>query len=514
MKKKMNEGNVTNNMQEENTQNAQAKNVKTKKRGKRKKGKIVIAVVVIIAVVLLLVKCSLGTSPEAVVTTTNATRGDLQETISTSGRIVSEETKVVFSPVTGIIDKVNVAAGDAVAAGDVLLSYDMEEMEDALTKANLEQKKSDAGYRGALAGDSENRARLTEADTNLNVLNQQIADNKSYLKTLQETLNKNQRDTSNSLAGESLNLNNRMSQVQQELEKMTPGSEEYKQKANELQNLNAQIARNSYLQSIAGSSDYVAKMQQEISDVQDKIAGYEEYKAKMESQKNTSESTVMDGYAKTQQEADHELAGLSYKEAQADYDRASRGICAAFDGIVTECSAVEGSTVPSGTQLLTLESSNQIKISFQASKQDLTKLAVGQKATITISGNTYQGTVSKINRMATVNESNTPMVGAEVHIENPDDNIILGMDAKLEIQTHSTQNALLIPVEAINADRDGDFLYVVENGMVVRKPVICGISSDTYTEILDGITEEDQIILTAYGDIREGMAVNAVPQAQ
>lgn len=512
MSKKKNK--LSNNNQKEVVDRMMQDIEKSKKRGKRKKGKIIIALVVIAAIVLLLVKCSLGASSAVVVTTTNAIRGDLQETINTSGRIVSEETKVVFSPITGTIDKVNVAAGDAVAAGDLLISYNMEEMEDSLTKANLEQKKSDAGYLGALANDSENQARLTEADTNLSVLNQQIADNKSYLKTLQEALNKNQRDTSNSLASESLNLNNRLSQAQQELEKLTPGSEEYQQKAGELQELNAQVARNSYLQSIAGSSDYVAKMQQEISDVQDKIAAYEEYKAKMESQKSSSESTVMDGYAKTQQEADHELAGLSYKEAQSDYEQASQGICASFDGIVTECSAVEGATVPTGTHLLTLESSNQIKISFQASKQDLTKLVVGQKATITISGNTYQGTVSKINRMATVNESNTPMVGAEVHIENPDDKIILGMDAKLEIQTGSTQNALLIPVEAINADRDGDFLYVVENGMVVRKPVTCGISSDTYTEILDGISEDDQIILTAYGDVEEGMAVNAVPKMQ
>ena len=48
--------------------------------------------------------------------------------------------------------------------------------------------------------------------------------------------------------------------------------------------------------------------------------------------------------------------------------------------------------------------------------------------------------------------------------------------------------------------------------MVVRKPVTCGISSDTYIEILDGITENDQIIVTAYTSIEEGMAVTAIPE--
>ena len=47
------------------------------------------------------------------------------------------------------------------------------------------------------------------------------------------------------------------------------------------------------------------------------------------------------------------------------------------------------------------------------------KLRIGQKADITISGKVYAGEVSKINRMATVNASNTPMVGVEIHILEP-----------------------------------------------------------------------------------------------
>ena len=141
----------------------------------------------------------------------------------------------------------------------------------------------------------------------------------------------------------------------------------------------------------------------------------------------------------------------------------------------------------------------------------MAKLAVGQKAEVTISGNVYTATVSKINRMANMNNSNTPMVGVEVHIDEPDERIILGLDAKLTIETRSVENALLVPVEAINADRDGDFLYVVEEGRVVRKPVTCGISNDTYTEIIEGITEEDQIIVTYFGSLEEGMAVTVMP---
>lgn len=483
-----------------------------KKKKKRKKAPIIIVIILAVIIACIAVSCAFAPEVGAMVTTTKATRGDLQESISTSGVVVSEEQKVFFAKVNGTIASVDVAAGDAVTSGTVLMSYDMDEMEKFLTQATLQQKRSNAGYQGMLADSANNQAKLNEANTNLDVLNQQIADNKAYLKDLQTKLNKNQRDTSKSLANEGYNLGAKLGQLQDELSSLMPGTKEYDDKVAEIQNVNAQISRNEYVQSIASSSDYVTKMNQEIADVTERIAEYEEYKARMESQKASSETVVMDGYDRTQYDVDQELADMSFQDAEADYYEAKKGVCAEFDGIVTECNVVPGTPVAEGIQLLTLESSNQVKISFNASKQDIEKLEIGQKAEIKISGNTYEGEVQKINRMAVRNESNTPMVGVEVHITNPDEKIILGMDAKLQIQTREAKGALLIPVEAINADRDGDFLYVVENGVVVRKPVTCGISSDEFTEIIDGITEEDEIILTALTGIEEGMAVTVIPE--
>ena len=486
------------------------------KKKKKKKIVIIIALVVILIVVIRLVSCALTPAAGAIVTTTAAIRGDLQESINTSGRVVSEEKKVFFAPVSGTIANVEIAEGDVVQAGDVMISYDMKKMESMLTQAALQQEKSDAGYNSALAENSENQAKLREANTNLEVLNQQIEDNKSYLKDLQEKLEKNQRDTGNGLANESYQLNTRLDTLQRELNELSPDTQEYLDKAAQIQEVSAQISRNQYLQSIASSSDYTAQMQKEISDVQERIAGYEEYKARMENQKAASESAVLSNYVKTQYDVEQQLAGIAYQEAEADYYAAKTGICADFDGIVTECNVMAGAPVAEGTQLLVLESSNNVKITFDASKHDIEKLSIGQKADITISGYTYEGQVQKINRMASLNgyESNTPMVGVEVHINNPDDHIILGMDAKLVIYTNNAENALLIPVEVINADRDGDFLYVAENGVVVKKPIVCGISSELYTEVIDGITEEDQIIMTAYTDLEEGMAVTVMPQMQ
>lgn len=487
------------------------------KKKKKKVGLIIVVIVLVLIVGISMVSCALSSvEVGALVSTTTATRGELQESISTSGTVVSEEVKVLFSPVSGKIAGVEVAAGDAVAAGDMMVSFDMGEMEKLMTQANLQQTKTEAGYNGMLAANSENQAKLNEANTNLAVLNQQIADTESYLKELQKNLNDTQRSTANNLAGENYNLTNQLGQLETELKAIDAKAdpEGYAAKAAQIKEVSDKLSRNQYVQSVVGTSDQMAGMQSEIAEVQERLAGYQEYKARMESQKTASEAAVLDSYDRTQYEADQELAAMSYQDTEADYNIAKQGICAEFDGIITACTVVEGATVAEGTQLLTLESSENLKITLQASKQDVEKLEVGQKATVTISGSTYEGVVQKINRMATLNASNTPMVGVEVHITNPDDRIILGMDAKLEIYTRKTEDALLIPVEVINADRDGDFLYVVENGVIVRKPIVCGISTDMYTEVLEGITEEDQIVLTAYTEIEEGMAVTVMPEMQ
>lgn len=491
------------------------KNQEKNNRGRKKKRKKIILIIVVVAIVLLLAVrgCAGGADNVVAVTTAAASRGSLQESISTSGMVAAEEKKSFFAPVSGRIDEVRVAPGDAVEKGDLLVSYDVEELERVFRQAALQQDKSAASYNGAIADNSKNQAKLKEANTNIPVLEQQIADNKAYLRELQDNLSDNKRETANALAGGNYELEKDITKLKEEIAALDPEADAavIAQKQEELKKKQEDLSYNAFQQQVSNSSDYVAGMELEIQIVQERIADYEKYKAEMESQKTGSESAVMDTYDKSQYEADRELANISYAEAEAAYNEGKAGVCAEFSGVVTEVTAVSGATIAEGTQLLTLESSENVKVSFSASKTDVEKLAVGQKADIIISGNTYTGSVSKINRMATVNASNTPMVGVEIHIDNPDDKIILGLDAKLTVYTRLEEDALLIPVEAVNADKDGDFLYVVENGIAAKKPIVCGISNDTYTVVLEGITEEDQIILTAYGNLEEGMAVTVMP---
>ena len=78
-----------------------------------------------------MVSCAFSGNAGVMVSTTNAFRGDIEENVSTSGKVASEEKTVLFAPVSGRLSEINVAAGDAVKAGDVLMTYDMDQMSSA-----------------------------------------------------------------------------------------------------------------------------------------------------------------------------------------------------------------------------------------------------------------------------------------------------------------------------------------------------------------------------------------------
>ena len=444
-------------------------------------------------VILIVVNSVRNGNAAPVVYTAPAALQDLEQTISTSGTVKSDETETYYAPVAVKIGEVNVSAGDMVKAGDVLIAYDETALADAKKQAELKLQSNDGGYESSVAKDNKYIAELGEANVNLDVLKQQIEDCENYVKEL----NKKVSDKQAALAREGALLQISLIDWSDK-----PDSEEY-------ENLQKLIQLNSYEQQ---NNQEVRAWKEEISEYEDKIAAYKEYKSEMESQKKSSESGYLDQGGKSKLEADKELEDMNNTNTLTAIDTVENGIVADFDGVVTSVDTEKNATPAEGTKLLTLESVEKVKVCISVSKYDLEKIVIGQKADIDIAGKKYEGELTKIDGMATNNASGAAVVGAEITITNPDDAIYLGVEAKIELHTASVSDAVVVPLEAVNADKDGDFVYAVENGMVVKKRITAGISSDEYTEIKEGLSEGDSVITVTDMDLTEGMAVTEIPQ--
>ena len=85
-------------------------------------------------------------------------------------------------------------------------------------------------------------------------------------------------------------------------------------------------------------------------------------------------------------------------------------------------------------------------------------------------------------------------------------------DYDAEILTGSAEGVVLVPYEAVNTDKEGDFCYLVKDGVIVRQNVVTGISSDMDVEIKEGVSEGDTVVISSDMDLMEGLQVNPVMQ--
>lgn len=278
-----------------------------------------------------------------------------------------------------------------------------------------------------------------------------------------------------------------------------------------LLNLQIQTQYNGYEESY---NKEIRDLQRQAKEVEELIASYKEYQAEMKSQKATSESGVLDEGGKAKLEADTALEKLTNQERLDAISEVENGLKADFAGVVTELEAVAGQPPVESGKLVTIESTEKVYVRLNVSKYDLEKIAVGQKADVDIAGKTYEGTVAKIDGMATQNNSGAMVVGVNVNIDNPDENIFLGVEARVYVHMAKAEGVVTIPLEVISSDREGDFVYVEKNGVVEKRRITTGIASDSVSEVKEGLSEGENVIMASGMEFEDGTAVNAMPQPE
>ena len=497
--------------------------------GRKRKKKIPLIVAAALVVVFggySVVNSVIAKNTPAQVNTITAAKGSVEETISTSGKVNSEQSRTYYAPVGAVITEMNVSLGDVVEEGQQLVTFDTSDLEAQKTKAALDASASANGYRSTQYQSDKKQSEYNEAVIGLDELKVLAAGQEQYVQGLKYNLEDDIQNKKEDLQ-EWLNKLNLELEIQNN-KLSEPRSEESRERIQEtIQNLNESIRRTSNEINDLNMSDEMKEQQRIIDAEQKKLDDMKEEISRREGKESSSEAGIVDPYAKQQQADNMQSAQITAEEAAEKLAKGQEGVKAEFGGIVTKIATMsssanasagggllEGATVSEGTELFTIESNQQVKVDISITKYDLAKIAVGQKADITIADQKYEGEVTKINKVAANNSQGSPVVGVEVHINNPDSGIYLGVEAQVVIHTNSAQDVITLPVEIVNTDRNGDFCYVVENGVVTMRRITTGISSDTDVEVTDGLKEGDLVVYDMTGSVTEGMSVVAVPAAQ
>lgn len=434
---------------------------------KKKRKKRIIGGVIAAALVLFIVSRVLTPAALPRVMVRSAEKGTVKQTIDTSGTVKTEQQKTYFSPLAAKVEACKVQEGDAVEAGQVLLTYDAQDLENRKKEAALQNDEAYYGYQNTMDKNSKDTSEYSRSSHDVEILEQQVENAKAEVRALKQYLT---------------DMGCFLREAQNDNHKNL--AEEYQAKIDQATN------------QLAVKEEELAEFQSDLSE--------------QKGIKNSTESTMMTADAKKQAEASKELQALKSAEVTDAVAQVSDGIKADFAGIVTGVKAVDGSNVENGGELFTVSSIEKVCVDVSFSKSDLEKIEEGQKAVATIAGKQYEGTVTRISRAAAKNEKGASIIQGEIHIDNPDTDLYLGVDARVMVEGNKAENVVMIPVEAINIGKDGSFVYVVTDGMVQKRMVTAGISSDEYTEIKKGLEVGEQVIISVDAGIEEGMAVNPV----
>ncbi|WP_026235882.1 efflux RND transporter periplasmic adaptor subunit [Echinicola pacifica] len=232
------------------------------------------------------------------------------------------------------------------------------------------------------------------------------------------------------------------------------------------------------------------------------------------------------------------------KSSQASVDEANENlrltnVFAPAGGIVSKLLVEQGERVVgtqqmAGTEMLRIADLNKMEVRVDVNENDIVRLSIGDTTIIEVdayshTGKKFTGVVTSIANSANEKASQDAVTEFEVKIrvvnESYRDLITKenkypfrpGMTASVEIITEKKENILSVPlasvttreevrVDTTNLDSDlQELVYVLDGNVAKQKKVKTGISDFENIEIIEGLSEGEEIIAGPYFVVSKGL---------
>ena len=172
--------------------------------------------------------------------------------------------------------------------------------------------------------------------------------------------------------------------------------------------------------------------------------------------------------------AENRASMVAVAEAQLDVARknlADAEVKAPFDGVVGERIANQGESLPIDGKILALLDTSHVEIAAQMPAADVIRMKVGQTAQVSLEGFGDRVFSGKITRISPTTQPGSRSIPVYVEITDRHEALRGGLFGTGTVTVQEKGHALAVPASAMRKDDQGDYVLVVENGTLVRKPV-------------------------------------------
>ncbi len=211
--------------------------------------------------------------------------------------------------------------------------------------------------------------------------------------------------------------------------------------------------------------------------------------------RDTKTSANFDALLRQRQDLEDTLTGLLtiYRDG---------AVLASQDGLITSVEYDEDTaTSATETQILTLYPQKQMTVTISIDETDILSLKEGQEAQVTVSSvsdDAFTGSVTSISKVADTSTGVT-RYSAEVTLDR-EEGMLVGMTADVDVRIEGTENALIIPVDALHQNSASYYVYTgydeAQKRYTGRTEVTIGMQNDDDVEITSGLKEGDTVYYT------------------
>lgn len=469
---------------------------------------ILLAVIVVIVVVFVILSNTMKRTSQPVYASYTVETGTVERTVTGSGRLASADSETIRVPGGIHVDTVPVEVGDSVKVGNVLATLDLASLNEQAAKISSELASLDAQI------SSRDRVKRVDAPALGRV---------KYLPTQEGDDVLSIIDEYGALA--ILSTDGKMQMEITTTQQLVLHSDvTVKWNGGSADGILAEKTQNGYLVTLTDDGTPYQKAAQVYSGDQLLGEGILDIHAPVSVLAAGGEVTEVNVKENMLAYAGNRLFSLENAPDSASYrtsfaERADKAalyelllsyqndprIIAQTDGYVSEILLSEDSDIASSTttdglsDAFAIHTGGAIMMSIDTDELDIDLVQLGQAVSITLDaypGEVFQASVTRISHIGTMDGSITTFP-VEVTLRY-DERLLEGMNGSAVIQTNRRENVVVLPVDLINEDSQGQYVTVMNAaGEVVRKEITTGLSDGTNAEITGGLVAGDQVWSTS-----------------
>ncbi|EHJ7837937.1 efflux RND transporter periplasmic adaptor subunit [Campylobacter coli] len=208
---------------------------------------------------------------------------------------------------------------------------------------------------------------------------------------------------------------------------------------------------------------------------------------------------------------------ITLKNAKKDLDYTT--ITAPIDGVVINVAVDEGQTVNANQNtptIVRIANLDEMEIKMEIAEADVNKIKIGTELEFSLLNDpqkTYRASIASIDPADTEvsdssssysssssSSSNAIYYYAKFYVQNKDNFLRIGMSIQNEIVIASVKDVIAVPTYAIKNDAKGYYVEILQNQKAVKKYVKLGIKDSVNTQILEGLSEGELLVVSSSGD--------------